>query len=723
MFTSRAVTIVGWLQSFFPFGWYHKSCKLFVFSGLFVVLITSQHSYATDCHTPDDAIGGGQLFLQAEGNSCFSSPQLDMDVSIHITGTIARVKLEQHFRNPGLDWVEGVYVFPLPEDAAVDHLRMRIGDRVIEAEIREKRQAKAIYRAAKQAGKKASLLSQQRPNMFTTSVANIGPKEIVTIFIEYQQKVRLDQGQFSLRFPMTLTPRYIPGTAQPGADPDADNGQPYNTGIVTDAAEISPPFGTRGSDHHPASISVVLKPGFPVADVNSLYHPVDKTRIDDQHYRVNLARSQHLSNADFVLEWTALSQSEPFASLFVEQVDNRYYAMVMLMPPHGNTPGTQAINKKTIPKDMVFVIDTSGSMAGESIRQAKQALIRAIEQLDSEDRFNIIEFNSTTHALFRRVQPANNEVKSHASSFVRGLEANNGTEIYPAIERALIVDGGADDGPESMSRTRQVIFITDGAVGNEEQLFNLIKNRLGNSRLFTVGIGSAPNSHFMAKAAEFGRGTFTYIALSSEVESRMDALFQKLQSPVLTDIKILNSDQYALEFYPRPISDLYKGEPLVISLKSDRQPTELTISGRSNGEQHWSETLIFDRQVSRAGVSALWARRKIDSLVNRYIGIKDPVSKDEMRLDITRLAIDHHLVSRFTSLVAVDKTPERSAQQSLKTHALKNNPPKGSKMRMPRGATPAQLQIITGLFCLFLAAAMAGFYKRYSRIRVPGNHA
>jgi len=700
---------------------FNKLRKSSALVGLLVMLLSTQNIQANDCSVVNESATSGQLMLMQTSGSCSLSPQLDLDVEIVVTGTIARVKLEQHFRNPGQDWVEGIYVFPLPEDAAVDQLRLRIGERVIEGEIKEKRQAKAIYKAAKQAGQKASLLSQQRPNIFTTSVANIGPREMVTVTLEYQQTIRLDQGRFSLRFPMTITRRFIPGVKQVD-DVGYESNRVFNTDTVPDATETSPPFGAHGSNNHAAAVSVDLMPGFPVANIDSLYHPVEKTQIDDQHYRIELHRDQHESNADFVLEWSPLQQEEPFASLFVEHKDNQQFVLAMLMPPVVEPENSEPKANSTASRDVVFVIDTSGSMAGESIRQAKQAISQAIDYLSNNDRFNIIEFNSYTHTLFSRVQPASKEIKAHALSFVRGLTANHGTQMYPAIERALLVGRKDKESNEASHRVRQIIFITDGAVGNEDQLFNLIKDRLGNSRFFTVGIGSAPNSHFMSKAAEFGRGTFTYIAQATDVKPRMSALFRKLASPVLTDIKIMTEDNQPIELYPDPVPDLYLGEPLLIAMKADQKLKQITITGHSNGRESWRRQLAVDQNVSRTGVSTLWARRKIDSLMNQYIGLLDPVSKDEKRLEITRLALDHHLVSRFTSLVAVDKRPVRASHQPLKTHALKNNVPKGSRLGLPRGATPAQLQLYSGLTCLLLAGIMAWFYARTSRFNAVIPH-
>ena len=607
---------------------------------------------ADDGVEPDyGEIGSGTLLIGgAPGAAGGFAPMLNTDVDLQVTGMIVRAKVIQQFQNPGADWVEGSYLFPLPENAAVDHLRLRVGERVIEGEIKEKEQAKRIYNNAKREGKRASLLSQQRPNLFTVAVANIGPHETVRVEIEYQDKVHLDNGEFSLRFPMTVTPRYIPGTPlidATGRPQFSGSGTTPNTDAVPDASQITPAVSRFGENTNPINIAVDLEPGFAVAALESLYHPVRRESGGNGNHRVFLDSTRHDANRDFVLRWRAAADAQPTVGFYTQQWRGEHYAMLMLTPPMEQG---EARDGHSVPRDLVFVIDTSGSMGGASIRQAKQALVMAIERLQPQDRFNLIEFNSNTRALFNGLQPASQAMRARAVSFAKALNAGGGTEMYQAIDTAL-TQGAVPDNNDRQ-RIRQVVFITDGAVGNETQLFELIERKLDNSRLFTVGIGSAPNSYFMRKAAEFGRGSFTHIGSMALVAERMTELFRKLESPQLTDLRIDIPDRYAAEQYPAKIPDLYRGEPIVLTFKTNGLPNQVRLSGNGGGKA-FERTLTLSRAESRTGLNVLWARRKTETLMDRYLLSFEPEQKAALKQQVIDLSFEHHLVSRFTSLIAV----------------------------------------------------------------------
>ncbi|MGA8006658.1 MAG: marine proteobacterial sortase target protein, partial [Burkholderiales bacterium] len=500
-----------------------------------------------------EALQEGTLLLRprTEGEPS-SAPLLSTAVAFHVSGMVVRAEVVQTFRNPGEGWVEGVYVFPLPETAAVDHLRLRVGERTIEGEIEERAAAQRAYDAASAQGKRSALLDQERPNIFTAKVANIGPHESIVVELQYQETLRYRDGRFSLRFPMVVGPRYIPHG-------------------VADAARITPVVLRPSEDRapvNPVSIRVDLDAGVPLAAVSSPYHRVDVRTIGKARREITLAEGSTPANRDFVLNWAPRPDTAPQLAWFTEKKGGRYYALLMLMP----APAAAA----RLPREVIFVLDTSGSMAGASIRQARDALVLALERLAPDDRFNVIEFNSAARALFPEAREASAAHVDRAVAWVRGLAARGGTEMAAALNLAL-------DGGDAADHVRQVVFLTDGAVGNEEQLFSLIKARLGDSRLFTVGIGSAPNSHFMRKAAELGRGTFTYIGRIDEVGAKMATLFAKLEAPVLKDITLRWPAAAHAEAWPARVPDLYAGEPLVISAALERLDGELRVTGARGG--------------------------------------------------------------------------------------------------------------------------------------------
>ncbi len=662
------------------------------------------------CERPTDAASGSFYLRRSADDAWTRAPLLDTEVTIHVSALVARATVVQRFRNGSDEWVEGVYVFPLPPQSAVDHLRMRVGERTIEGQIREREKARAEYQQAKASGKKASLVEQERPNVFTTSVANLGPGEELSVEIELQETLDFDQGEVRLRFPLVVGPRYVPGSELAGAvglgwSPDTDQ--------VKDASRVTPPVLPPGeAPRNPVRIEVDLDAGFPIDRLESRYHAILKERLDDGRYRVRLRDGQVPADRDFELVWSPKPGTMPNGAVFVEPQAGSSYALVTLFPPVG--PEVEATR---LAREVVYVIDTSGSMAGASIQQAKQALSLAIGRLRPDDRFNVIEFNSTTDSLFDLPRPATPANRTSARAWVDALQANGGTEMAAALEAALAT--GGDD-----ALVRQVVFLTDGCVANEERLFGIITERLGATRLFPVGIGSAPNAHFMTKAAEFGHGSFTYIGDVREVEEKMARLFAVLESPVLTGIEVHWPLEAAVESWPQRIGDLYLGEPVVLSGRFEgTPPAELAVSGR-RGDEPWSVRLPIATGRASAGVAVLWAQRKVRALLD---SVHDGADPEEVRAQVVTLGLEHHLVTPHTSLVAVDVTPSRPEAETLASKAVPTNLPHGWVFErqwgaLPQTATSAPLDARLALGALALAALLelAGRARRASAPRSSG---
>jgi Ca-activated chloride channel family protein len=644
-----------------------------------IVLVVAAALISSAQAAVPDAPRGGTLLLR-DGERSVPAPLVATDVRVSIAGIVARTQVTQRFVNTGSDWREGVYVFPLPESAAVDRLEMRIGARRIQGHIRERGEARREYDQAKTQGKKAALVEQERPNLFTTSAAAIGPNEEVVVAIEYQESLQFDSGAFALRFPMAVTPRYIPP----------------NDG-VSDASRITPPV-VHPADGKvlPVTLTVVLDAGFPLAKLASLYHAVKIDEAVDGRITITLDGPVP-ADRDFVLEWMPKVGRTPAAAVFTEQHDGKAYVLLMLMP---NVPKSDAVR---LPREATYIIDTSGSMAGTSIVQAKAALSYALDRLAPGDRFNVIEFNSRARALFDEPMPVDAATLGRARSFVASLKANGGTEMREAL--ALALRPAPAEG-----FVRQTVFLTDGAVGNEDELFALIRERLGDRRLFTVAIGSAPNSHFMTKAAQFGRGTFTSIGDVREVQQKMAALIGKLERPVLTDLAIEWPD--AVEAWPRELPDLYDGEPIVVRAALRSFDGEVAIRGRLGGNA-WQATLPLAGNGMATGIRALWARAKIDFLSDLAIG---GASAADVRAEIVRVALAHHLVSKYTSLVAVDVTPTAPPGADIVKTAIPGNLPQGQEFEaifgVPQTATRAGQDLAIAMAALLAAAMLLAVARR-----------
>jgi Ca-activated chloride channel homolog len=630
-------------------------------------------------------VGQGTLLFKENGQYR-KAAQLNIEVDMTITGMINRVSVTQSFSNTTDNWQEGIYVFPLPENAAVDQMRLKIGERIIEGQIKEKQAAKKIYQQAKTQGKQAALTEQERPNIFTTSVANIAPHETIKVEIEYQQIVTYDNGVFSLRFPMVVGPRYIPGKQR--IEGFSGTGWAVNTNEVPDAARITPPVLKPGNDRkNKVAINIKLDAGLALDKIDSPYHEIEISKQSDQ-YEIILKQESTLANRDFELTWQPDPSTAPKAALFTEQINSETYAMVMMVPP--TVEQTETLNR-----EIIYVIDTSGSMGGQSIIQARAALELALTRLKPGDRFNVIQFNSRTSKLFNRSELVSPSSLQQAINYVRSLNAGGGTEMATALNTALANQDDKND-------LRQVIFLTDGSIGNEQALFEIIQQQLGRSRLFTIGIGSAPNSHFMQRAANFGRGTHTYIGKIDEVQTKMQALFEKIENPVLKDIKI-DWTETDMEIWPGKIADLYQGEPLLITAKTKHKLGEIKVTGHV-ANNIWASSLKLAGGKNRNGISTLWARNKIASLMEQ----KRDAEFESIKQTIIETALEHQLVSKFTSLVAVDVTPVRPKQEELDSHTIPTHLPEGwdhNKVfgqQFPATATDARMNFMIGLLLLLV---------------------
>ena len=663
--------------------------RLFAF--IAALILSTQPVWAIQAE-PDRRPPGTGMTFHGDGVEPQTARALRTDVQIDVSGVIARVRVRQTFRNPGDEWVEGVYVFPLAENAAIDTLRMKIGERIIEGEIREKEQAQRVYNAARHAGQQASLIEQERPNIFTASVANIAPRSEIAVEIGYQQRLRFTDGLVGLRFPSVVAPRFIPGNrAIVGV---GGTGWAVNTAQVPDAERITPPVRhTASGPANPIAINVRLDPGMPVAMLRSPSHRIDVADAGADRFEITLDGGDQAANRDYVLQWRPDTGAAPFAALFRETRDEETYVMAIVAPPT-RAPSAQPL----IPRDVVFIIDTSGSMHGDSIAQAKAALRLALERLRPEDRFNVVRFASDATALYDGLRPARGRHLAGALRRIDGLEADGGTNIAAGLALAL-------DGKIGGPRLRQLVLITDGSVGNEAALFRRIRRDLGDSRLFTVGIGSAPNSYFMRRAATFGRGTFTHIGNLGDVKAVMSDLFGKLERPAMTRIAAARDGAPLNDQWPVNLPDLYNAEPLVFTARLSGGPQALTVSGL-RGDDRWRRHLDIATAREARGIAKLWARDGIAAAMNELAFGADPKA---VRQSVLELALTHGLLSKYTSLVSVDRTPARPAADGLRRQAVPTDLPAGwtyAKVFGSRGATPATLNLLIGGAILLLGLGL-----------------
>jgi Ca-activated chloride channel family protein len=615
-------------------------------------------------------------------------------LSLEVHGLVAIAVLEQSFENRETDWRHGLYTFPLPEQAALRRLDFVLGERSIRARVREREEAATLFAAAQRDGRRAALVEQQRPNLFTSRVANIPPGETVRVRLELVLPVSYRDGVFSLRFPGTITPRYIPGRRLPAVSGTQAAGWGQPTDQVPDAPLITPfqhvAAGDDAAPLNPLRLELLLDAGMPLASLDALYHDLDVQR-EGRRYRARLRGGVAEMDRDLVLRWRPVRGAAPRAALYTETVAGQHYAYLMLVPPDVDS-GSDA------PRELVLVIDRSGSMGGAPIAQARASVRAALAALGSEDHFNLIAFDDQVDALYPSAQRATPDTLAAARRFVDRLDARGGTEIAAALDAALPARG------EEPGRLRQVVFITDGAVGSEQALFARIRERLGRSRLFTVGIGAAPNNWFMRRAAEVGRGTYAYVGQPEEAGPVMDALLKRLARPVLTDIRV--RWPVGVDAVPAVVPDLYAGQAVLQAVALEAPLTgEVAVSGVLGGDA-WAQAVRLDAGREASGVGTLWAQGRVQTLLDT---LEIGAERADVRAAVLPLALTHELLTPFTSFVAVESMPARPPEAGARDSAVPNTRPAGQAPQafaFPATATTARARAWAGVLLFSLAVVV-----------------
>jgi Ca-activated chloride channel homolog len=571
-------------------------------------------------------------------------------------------------------------------------MEARIGGRVIRSVIKEREEAKKTYEAAKSEGKRAALLEQERPNVFTASLANIMPRDRVEVRIRYVQALPWEDGRVRLPFPMVVGPRYIPGAVATG---HSGTGWAPDTDAVPDASRITPPVRNPDSrPGHDISLGVRVDAGAPLAGISSPSHPIGVSAAKEGGTAVRLAAERTLPNRDFVLELCRAFARVPRAAVFLSphRADAGAEFMVVAFPP-----SVQQEDERP-PLEMLFLIDVSGSMAGTSIEQARSALLQGLDRLRAGDRFNVVAFDDQFRGFRPLPVAATAENLEAGRRFVQGLEPGGGTEMLPALEHLMAMRG-------EPGFLRYIVLLTDGCLGNEEDIFAALKKGLGAARLFTVAIGSAPNHHLATKMASFGRGTFSHIADAAEIHDQMGRLLDQIESPVLTDLSLEWDGAQVADVYPSRLPDLFLGRPLMVFGRiTGGRGGVLRLQGMARDARYLDELPFSPESASfHPGITTLWARERIAELMDGWRDAEDDEERGRWRGAIVADAIRYHLVTRFTSLVAVEEVVVNSGGEA-RTAAVPTELPAGWQMDKVFGANP--MGGTTDLFFEALGAAL-----------------
>ncbi|MDE0444112.1 MAG: VIT domain-containing protein [Gammaproteobacteria bacterium] len=565
-------------------------------------------------------------------------------VDAAINGYIGTVNVKQAYENPYDTKIEAVYVFPLPEKAAVSEFLMVIGDRTIRGILREKEEAVAIYREARRQGYRASLLVQRRPNIFEQKVANIEPGKGIDIDITYFHTLAYKDGWYSFVFPTVVGPRYNP----PGY-PDPVDAVPRGHGSsgAGTAVEYLRPEERSG---HDISINVRLDAGVEIEDVKAT-HAVDVSRDGERSAVVKLKNQSTLPNRDFVLDFRVAGERLKSNLLTHRdpETDEGYFTLMVIPPKDSALVPRQAM-------EMVFVLDCSGSMQGSPLRQAKDAVLVALDRLDPNDTFQIIRFSDTASRFGTQPVLATERNLTAARNYVSRLRANGGTEMINGVKAAL-------DFPHDPSRYRFVTFMTDGYIGNERDILAAVHSRIGASRIFSFGVGDSVNRYLMERMAQAGRGVVAYLGLNDSARGVMDGFFARVSRPALTDIEVDWGDMAVTDVYPRTLPDLFVGRPLVVTGKFAGDRKAVRVLGSSGGERRTLMTAEHADGNAGSSLAKVWARLRIADLANRLTWAGDP--HGELGDAIRDTALRYQLVSNYTSFVAVDSSLKTAGDHGI----------------------------------------------------------
>jgi Ca-activated chloride channel homolog len=579
---------------------------------------------------PRQQTSGSLRVVDRSGKKASECPLKHTDVKAQVSGFLSRVTVTQDFENPFPDKIEAVYTFPLPEAAAVDDLTMLIGDRTIKGKIMRRQDAQTTYAAAKQMGQIASLLDQERPNIFTQQVANIMPGQQIRITISYVETLKYEDGSYQWIFPMVVAPLYTPE----GGAGDQSNS----------SSRIAPPRLPEGMRAgHDVSLEIDLDAGVPIVALNSETHETEVQQKDEKHAVVQLKDRVTIPNKDFILTYRVAGDNINDAVL-THRSDRGGFFTLILQPPQRVT------SEDVMPKEIVFVLDTSGSMSGFPIETAKQTMQLALDTLYSHDTFNLITFAGDTEILFPNPVPATPENLRMAKKFLASREGNGSTEMMKAIKAAF-------DPSDSQYHIRLACFMTDGQVGNEQEILAEIQKH-SNARVFAMGFGDAPNRSLLDKMSAYGRGEVNYVLATSGSKDAARRFNDRIRNPLLTDLSIDWSDLPITEIYPRRIPDLFSVKPVIVSGRYAKGAKgTIRLKGKMAGQDFVREIPVELPEVENDHdvLATLWARRRIDDLMEEEIAnAADKAAQDQKREEITELGLTFKLMTQYTSFVAVD---------------------------------------------------------------------
>jgi Ca-activated chloride channel family protein len=610
---------------------------------------------------PDD---GPQMVAKGPEGDKVILPMVETDYSVDVRGDLATVTVEQTFENPGQVPLDAQYQLPMSEEAAVYEMIMRVGDRRIRGKVQKKQEARETYEEAKDEGKAAALLEQQRANLFTQKLANVMPNQPVHVTIRYVETVDKIDGRYQMVVPLVVGPRYEPADMSGNKLVDSEQGddadQPGAGGDEDAQSPNLPPVGSLEApetiDPDRVSIEARIDGGVPVGDLESPTHAVATSKLDPRNRELELAEGRTIGNRHFVMSYTLEGRSTQAGLLthWNEDLGQGYFSLLV-------EPPAEPKEDEIAAREMVFLLDTSGSMSGAPMQAARTYMRETLKNLRPEDTFRIIEFNSGTSSLGTEPMPASDMHVQKGLSYVDRLSGSGGTVMVPGIEQAL--------GPEEPEeRVRMVTMLTDGYVGNEYEVIEKVRAEIGGSRFFVLGVGSAPNNFALEEMAEMGRGFTRFIDSArrgnahKHIRETATEMAEKLETPVMTDLSVDWGGLEPREVTPAKTPDLFDGESVRIMGRYDEPGDyQFTVEGRAGGEP---VSLPLDVELpgestDGRGVQLTWARSRVDDHMHQLMTPdrlrETPLDDEDLKNRVTQLGLTHDLATKWTSFVAVSE--------------------------------------------------------------------
>jgi Ca-activated chloride channel family protein len=528
---------------------------------------------------------------------------------------LAVVEVTQQFENPYDHPIDATYLFPLPKDAAVQGMAMTCGARRIVGELLTREEARKRYEEAAAEGRKAALLEQERANLFRQSVAALCPGETVTVELTYLDPLTVEDGRTELVFPTTVGPLFRPdGTPQP-------------------------PLTTLPA--HTVDVSVEIAEGVPVESVWSDSHVVEVAEEGEWGATVWNDPADAVPNKDFHLAWTLAGRAPQLAALAVPPTGGELgYVSVTIEPQVVEDLDEQRA------RELIFVIDESCSMSGAPFEAARETVRRALREMRPDDRFDLVRFSSEASALFEAPAAATPENVAKAEAWLQVFDGQ-GTQMTRGVVKSLTL-------PHDPGRLKLVLFVTDGYIGNDGEVLRAVEDHLGDARLFSLGVGASVNRALLDGLAEVGRGDVIYQLPETPTAEVVDTFYDRIAHPALSDLELDWGGLDVVDVYPARLPDLFAGQPVrvVARYRGPSLDTDVTLRASTGAESiELRRPLRLSEAEAHPGLPAAWARRKI-----AWLERDAQLHGGDPEAEVTRVALAHHLVSTYTSLVATERT-------------------------------------------------------------------